>query len=84
MRLAPRTTVRCTVPYGRPFRGRTVRGEHPPGLVRVRLAADCSRGRKGKCVYVLAKHTAPCGRGRHASGVRVWGPAWLHPSWVRR
>lgn len=54
------------------------------GLVYVRLTADHSRGRKGECVYALAKHAAPYRRGRHASGVRLLGPRrrrTARPAW---
>lgn len=77
--IPPGTPVRCVAGGGLPLYGRLKRA--PKGavsaLVYVRLTADHRRGRKGQCVYALARTVAPYRRGRHASGVRTWGPAWL-------
>jgi hypothetical protein len=67
MRIAPRTPVRCTVSGGLPIYGRALRDDCPAGLVRIRLTADHSRGRKGECVYVLAKNARPHWRGASRS-----------------
>lgn len=74
--------VLCVPRRGLPLYGRAVRGDCPPGLLRVRLTADGPRGRKGERTYVLAKTARTRRRGRHASGVRRWGPDWLR--WSRR
>lgn len=74
--------VLCTTAGGLPMYGRALRADCPPGLVYLRLMADHPRGRKGSCLYVLAKNTRLYRRALHASGVRVFGPRWLRP-WRR-
>lgn len=74
--------VLCTPQAGLPLYGRALRGDCPPGLLRIRLTADSERGRKGHVLYVLSKDARLRRKGRHASGVRHWGPGWLH--WSRR
>lgn len=70
--------VLCTPRRGLPLYGRALRDDCPPGLLRIRLTADSERGRKGDALYVLRKRVRLHRRGRHASGVRRWGPRWLH------
>lgn len=77
MRFAKKTPVRCTVAEGLPLYGRVLRGDCPAGLVHIRLTADHPRGRKGECLYALAKNTRPHWRGLHAAGVRHRGPSRL-------
>lgn len=71
------TPVRCSVAGGFAMYGRLVPEACASGVVRIRLTADHPRGGKGERLYVLAKHCATYRRGRHASGVRIWGPRWL-------
>jgi hypothetical protein len=72
--------VLCTPRRGLPLYGRALRDDCPPGLLRIRLTADSARGRKGERTYVLARHVRLRRSGRHASGVRRWGPDWLFRS----
>lgn len=75
--LAPRTAVRCCIPGGPAIYGRVMPGTYAKGVVHIRLTADHPRARKGERMYVRAAETRPYRRGRHASGVHVWGPDWL-------
>lgn len=84
MTLRARTPVLCAVAGGAPVYGRTLPGDYAGSLLRVRLTADHARARKGQVLYVLAKNARTYRPGRHASGVRRWGPAWLRPWWRRK
>lgn len=75
--------VLCTVAGTLPVYGRALPGAYAAGLLRVRLTADHGRAPKGAVLYVLAKNVRQYRRGRHASGVRTWGPAWLR-MWRKR
>lgn len=68
--------VLCTPRGSLPMYGRLLPEPCAAGVVRIRLTADHPRARKGERLYVLAKNTALYRRGRHASGVRIWGPRW--------
>lgn len=75
--IAAGTAVLCVPRGGLPLYGRVMRGDCPPGLLRIRLTADSERGRKGHALYVLRKHVRLRREGAHASGVRRWGPRWF-------
>lgn len=70
--------VLCTPQGALPMYGRALAGDCPPGLLLIRLTADHARGRKGEALYVLAPAVRLRRKGRHASGVRRWGPRGLY------
>lgn len=61
-----------------PAYGRVRRAHCPPGILRVRLTVDHTRGRRGQSLYIRAILARPYRPGRHASGVRRVGPRWFH------
>jgi hypothetical protein len=69
---------------GLPLYGRALAGDCPRGLLRIRLTADHERAPKGAALYVLRSRVRLRRPGRHASGVRVWGPVWLRPRGGRK
>lgn len=78
--------VLCSAAGGPPLYGRLRKAPRgsAAGLLYVRLTADHGRARKGQSVYVRASGVRAYRPGRHASGVRTWGPAWMHGRRKRR
>lgn len=69
IRPAPGQPVRMVAPRTLPMYGRVLRGDCPPGLLRVRLTADHARGRKGACLYVRIRSVRLTPVRRHARGL---------------